>query len=245
MIQSISAIYFREMLLLKRRLPKQIPSWSVSPLLYLIAFGYAMGQEVVVDGHPYMTFLIPGLVAMSSMTQSFAIATEINVARFYWHIFEEFQAAPISNIAYVSGEVLAGVTRAVLSVLVILLLGALFGVTFSLNVYFWMAVLLNAFVFASLAVTMAMLVKSHADQSMLTSFIITPMAFLGGTFFPIDRLPLWAGKIIWFLPLSHAAKAIRSAALNQHPEWASCGILLLTGIVFFAIAASCVEKAKD
>lgn len=245
MFQSTTAIYFREMLLLRRRMSKQIPSWSVSPLLYLIAFGYAMGREVVVEGHPYMTFLIPGLVAMSSMTQAFAIATEINVARFYWHIFEEFQAAPISNMAYVSGEVMAGVTRAILSVLVIVFLGALFGVTFSLNLYFWLAILLNAFVFASLAVTMAMLVKSHADQSMLTSFIITPMAFLGGTFFPVDRLPLWAEKIIWFLPLSHAAKAIRSAALNHQPEWLSCGILLVTGMVCFVMAVGCVEKAKD
>lgn len=245
MFQSTAAIYLREILLLKRRLPKQIPSWSVSPLLYLIAFGYAMGQEVTVDGYPYMTFLIPGLVAMSSMTQAFAIATEINVARFYWHIFEEFQAAPISNLSYVIGEVLAGITRALLSVLVILVLGALFGVILSLNFYFWLAVMLNAFVFASLAVALAMLVKSHADQGMLTSFIITPMAFLGGTFFPIDKLPLWAQKILWFLPLTHAAKAIRTAALDREPEWVSCGILLFTGVVFFVIAVLCVEKAKD
>lgn len=245
MLHGMTAIYTREILLLRRRLPKQIPSWSVSPLLYLIAFGYAMGREVMVGGQPYMTFLIPGLVAMSSMTQAFAIASEINVARFYWHIFEEFQAAPISNLSYVLGEVMAGVTRAILSVLVILLLGALFGVTLSLNPYFWLAVTLNAFVFASLAVALAMLVKSHADQSMLTSFIITPMAFLGGTFFPVDRLPIWAEKIIWCLPLTHAAKAIRSAALDRQPEWVSCGILFITGTIFFIIAVLCVEKAKD
>ncbi|ETR72617.1 MAG: ABC-2 type transporter [Candidatus Magnetoglobus multicellularis str. Araruama] len=116
MIKGFTAVYLREMLLLKRRLIKLIPSWSVSPLLYLIAFGYAMGREITIDGHTYMEFLIPGLVAMSSMTQAFAIATEINVARFYWHIFEEFQAAPISNFSYVSGEVLAGITRAFFSI---------------------------------------------------------------------------------------------------------------------------------
>lgn len=245
MFQSITAIYFREMLLLRRRLPKQIPSWAVSPLLYLIAFGYAMGREVIVDGHSYMTFLIPGLVAMNSMTQAFAIGIEINVARFYWHIFEEFQAAPISNLSYVLGEVMAGITRAILSVLVILLLGALFDVSLSLNPYFWLAVILNAFVFASLAVALAMIVKSHADQGMLTSFIITPMAFLGGTFFPIEKLPFWAQKILYFLPLTHAATAIRTAALYRRPEWISYGILLIIGMVFFYIAVFCVEKAKD
>ena len=122
---------------------------SVSPLLYLVAFGYAMGNAVKVDGYTYMEFLIPGLVAMSSMTQAFAIANEINIARFYWHIFEEFQAAPLSNIAYVTGEVLAGVTRALLSVIVILVFGVVFGVVLSWNLWFWFAVLLNSFVFAS------------------------------------------------------------------------------------------------
>ena len=49
---------------------------------------------------------------MTAMTQSYGTATEINIARFYLHIFEEFQAAPISNVAYVLGEVLSGITRA-------------------------------------------------------------------------------------------------------------------------------------
>ena len=56
------------------------------------------------------------------------IASEINIARFYWHIFEEFQAAPINNIAYVFGEVLAGMTRALIAVIVIVTLGFLLDV---------------------------------------------------------------------------------------------------------------------
>jgi hypothetical protein len=55
---------------------------SVSPFLYLIAFGYAMGNEVAIEDHTYMEFLIPGLVAMASMILAFAIATDINISRF-------------------------------------------------------------------------------------------------------------------------------------------------------------------
>jgi len=164
------------MLILRRRLSRLISAWSVSPLLYLIAFGYAMGKEMTVQGHTYIEFLVPGLAAMASMTQAFAISSEINIARFYWHIFEEFQVAPVSNTAYVLGEVLAGMTRALLAGGVILILGAIFGVVLSYNGLFWLAFLLNSFVFASLAVCLAMLVKSHADQAMLNSFVITPMA---------------------------------------------------------------------
>ncbi len=239
------AIYYREMMILRKKLSRQIASMSVGPLLYLVAFGFGMGQDVQVEGRPYIEFLIPGLVAMNSMTQAFAIASEINIARFYWRIFEEFQAAPIRNIAYVTGEVLAGITRAMLSVAVIIAIALLFGVVLSYNLFFWLAVVLNSFVFASLAVCLAMLVKSHADQALLTNFFITPMAFLGGTFFPVDRMPVWVQELLHFLPLTHAAKSIRSASFGQAPDTASCLLLALIGIAFFVLAFYCVNRAKE
>jgi len=223
-----------------------IASMSVSPLLYLIAFGYAMGRAVRIHGHTYTEFLIPGLIAMSSMTRAFAIGSEINIARFYWHIFEEFQAAPISNLSYVLGETIAGVTRAMLSAFIIIFLGMLFGVTLSYNsVMFWLAIFLNAFIFASLAVGLAMVVKSHADQAMLTNFVITPMGFLGGTFFPVEKLPLWAQKIILLLPLTHASRVIRASAFGESVSYPSLLFLALLGIFFFFIAVGLVNRARD
>jgi Nod factor-specific ABC transporter NodJ protein len=245
MMQGFLAVYLREGLILKRRLKRQLAGMAVSPLLYLVAFGYAVGGLVRFDGHTYLEFLIPGLIAMSSMTQSFSIATDINVARFYWFIFEEFQTAPISNLSYVAGEVLAGMTRALLAAAVILILSLLFGVSLHYGPFLWLAVLLNSFVFASLAVALAMLVKSHADQSLLTSFVITPMAFLGGTFFPVDRLPAWAEKILLVLPLVHASKAIRACAFGQKAPPSAYAVLVVLGVLFFGLALKCVNQARD
>jgi Nod factor-specific ABC transporter NodJ protein len=240
-----SAVYYREILVLRRRLTRLMGSMAVSPLLYMIAFGCAMG-DVVIEGRSYVEFLIPGLVAMASMTQAWAIASEINIARFYWRIFEEFQAAPIGAPAYVSGEVLAGVTRACLSMGVILVLGALFGVRLDLlNIWFWVPALLNAALFASLAVALAMLVKSHADQAMMSNFVITPMAFLGGTFFPLERLPDWAQGLLQLLPLSHASKAIRAAAFGQSPDPFSYLLLAVLALGCFGLALACVGRARD
>lgn len=244
-MQGFIAVYLREILILKRRLKRRLAGMAVSPLLYLVAFGYAMGGEIQLDGHTYLEFLIPGLVAMGSMTQAFGIAGDINVARFYWFIFEEFQAAPISNASYVAGEVLAGMTRALIAILVILALGLPFGVVLHYGPLFWLAVLLNSFVFASLAVALAMLVKSHADQGLLTSFVITPMAFLGGTFFPLERLPDWAQAILWGLPLTHASNAIRASAFGQWPSAVGYGVLVVLGAVFFGLALKCVNQARD
>jgi len=239
------AVYRRELLILKKKLLKQTASMSVSPLLYLVAFGLGMGQGVQVEGRSYMEFLIPGLIAMSSMIQAFAIASEINIARFYWRIFEEFQAAPIRNIAYVTGEVLAGITRALLAVALIIVIALLSGVALSYNLYFWLAVVLNSFLFASLAVGLAMLVKSHADQALLTNFFITPMAFLGGTFFPVDRMPPWAQQVLNLLPLTHAAKTIRSAAFGLEPAASSYLLLAGLGIGLFVLAFLCVNRARE
>lgn len=239
------AIYYRELLILKKKFFRQLASMSVAPLLYLIAFGLGMGRDIQVQDHSYMEFLIPGLVAMSSMTQSYAIASEINIARFYWRIFEEFQAAPIRNIAYVTGEVLAGMTRAMLSIIVILFIGLLAGVALSYSLFFWLAVLLNSFVFSSLAVCMAMLVKSHADQALLTNFFITPMAFLGGTFFPVDRMPGWTQAILHALPLTHATRAIRSAAFGQAVEAFPYLLLAALGLTLFIMAFYFVNRAKE
>jgi Nod factor-specific ABC transporter NodJ protein len=245
MIRGWTAIYFREMLILRRRLSKLISTWSVSPLLYLLVFGYAMGKGINVQGHSYIEFLLPGLVAMASMTQAFAISSDINIARFYWHVFEEFQAAPISNAAFVLGEVLAGLTRSLLAGCVILILGAFFGIVLSYNIFFWLAFLLNSFFFASLAVGLAMLVKSHADQAMLNSFIITPMAFLGGTFFPVENLPGWAQNLLYLLPLTHASQAIRTCAFGGIPKFLDYLLLAGIGSLTFVFAMLCVNRARD
>ncbi|RKX60775.1 MAG: ABC transporter, partial [Thermodesulfobacteriota bacterium] len=76
-------------------------------------------------------------------------------------------------------------------------------------------------------------------------FVITPMAFLGGTFFPVDRLPAWAQKIICLLPLTHASKAIRQTAFGMTPGYYSYPLLAAIGGVFFFMALKCVNQARD
>lgn len=245
MMHAFIAVYWREMLILRRRLKKHIAAATISPLLYLVTFGYALGGHIALDGHRYIDFLLPGLVAMTSMTQAFGMASEINIARFYSGIFEEIQASPAGRASYVAGEICAGLTRVLLGSVVILVLGALFGVRLHYGFFFWLGVLLNAFAFAALAVALAMVVKSHADQGLLNTFVITPMAFLGGTFFPMDQVPDWLRGALYLLPLTHASRTIRAAAFGDAPEPFSFLVLAGCGILFFSLAVYTVGKAKD
>lgn len=239
------AVFLREMVILRRRFARQLAAAAVSPLLYLLAFGHGLGGGLDVDGRPYIRFLLPGLIAMASMTQAFGIAGEINIARFYSCVFEEIQASPASRVSYVMGEVCAALARALLGSAVVILLGLAFGVHLSCGLYFWLGVLMNGFAFAALAVSLAMVVKSHADQSLLNTFVITPMAFLGGTFFPMDKLPAWAGKALSILPLTHASHIIRAGAFGLAPSPRSILALGLCCCLFLALAVHAVGRARD
>jgi ABC-type multidrug transport system permease subunit len=245
MMSGFYAIYLREMRILRRRIKRQMAGMAVSPLLYMVTFGYALGHSLSVGGRSYLEFLVPGLVAMASMTQAFSIATDINVSRFYLGIFEEFQAAPLSRPAYVLGEICAGLSKALISIGIILVLGLIAGVRLHYGPWFWLAIFLNGFSFAALAVAMAMLVKSHADQGVLSNFIITPMSFLGGTFFPLDTLPGWAKTVLGFLPLSHASGIIRADAFGQPVALSSFAVLIIMGAASLGLAVYSVAKSRD
>lgn len=238
------AVYHREMLLLWRKLHMHIATLAISPALFIVVFGFGIGDYMIGDVD-YMSFLIPGLIAMGSMTHAFAIATEINIAQFYLKVFDEIQAAPVSPLAYVLGEAMAGVSRGVLSAIIVLILAFPFGVAIQSGFLFWIAIILNSFFFACIAIVVAMIVTSHPAQAMVTNFVITPMAFLGGTFFPMDRMPDAVHAFLSLLPLTHATQSIRAAALGQSVNPFSFLILGMLGLAALGMAIRCVERATD
>lgn len=244
-MKGLLAVYLREFLLLKNRFFKILISFSINPLLYILVFGIALGKNITIGGRSYLEFLIPGLISANSMVQAFAINVEINIARFYLKIFEEFQSSPISPLSYALGEVLSGVTRAFLAIFVILVISFLAKVKLHINFYFFITIFLNAFTFASLGLASAMFIKSHADQALMTNFIITPMMFLGGTFFPTENLPSIVRPLVEILPLTITSHTLRNIALYNSFQYSSLLILLVIAIISFAIAIYSIKGAKD
>jgi len=239
------AVYLREILILRTRLGKVLLSFSVNPLLYLFAFGIGLGRGIEVEGVSYLEFLVPGLISATSMLQAFAINVELNVARFYLKVFEEFQSAPISKVAYALGEIFFGITRAFMSIFIILLISYFSGIKLNLALEFFLFLFLNAFIFASLGLASAMLIKSHGDQTLLTNFIITPMMFLGGTFFPVEKAPSLIRPLLEILPLTIVSKNVRSIALFSNYDPMSLLILIGLALLSFSLAYFAVKRAKD
>ncbi len=244
-MRQVAAVLLRELIIFRRRFWRYFFSFSISPFLYLVAFGWAGKSRLGEDGSSYSLFLIPGLIAMISMINSFSLAMEINVARFYWRTFDEIRSAPVTDVAYVTGEVISGMIRGLFAAGIVIALGLAFGVPLSMSPWLPVSVVLNTFVFSALAVSAAMLAKKHADQSLINSFIITPMAFLCGTFFPVDFYPPWIQTLIGLLPLTHASVAIRAAAMEDPLPILSLVYLALFGTVAFYIAVRVVRLSKS
>ena len=239
------AVYLRSMLIVKRRMVKTVVGIILSPLLYAVAFGWGVGKELTVEGVPYLMFMLPGLMAMSGMTQSFSIGTEINIARFFTRQFEEFLLAPMRPYRIVVGFILFGMTKGLISFTFLISAALLLGTPAAVTPAIIIPVLLNTFLFASLGVFIALTVKTHRDMNYFNSFIIVPMSFLAGTFFSLEKLPVflqWAAKII---PLTHASVSIRGLFLHRPFPPYHMAVLAAYGVVFFLLAVFQVKRAVE
>lgn len=231
-------IFYREILLFRRRLLRlgYLVSALVSPMLYLLAFGLGLGKRVTIGGGNYLDYLLPGLLAMTSMTNSYTwIATSMTVGRLHFRTFQVYIQTPVTASAIVVGQVLAGMVRGLFAAAILLGLGLFLGSGFHFNLMFILALLLNCLVFAAFGVIVGLKSRSHEDTATFTNFFIMPMAFFCGTFFPVEEMPWLLRDIIKTLPLTHTNHLLRYPAWNL----TSLGSLALLG----GYAALCLVLA--
>ena len=222
-------IFLREMLLFRRKLLKlgYLFSAMISPVIYLVAFGFGLGKSVQISGAGYLSFLIPGLVAMSSMNNSYTwVSSALNLNRLYFKTFQVFIQSPITPSSIMIGEVMAGMVKGLFASSLIIIVGFASSSDFSINMLFVAALILNCFLFASLGVITGMRTKSHEDTATYTNFFIMPMAFFSGTFFPVDKMPVLIKTAIYMMPLTHTNILIRKPQLDPD-GLISLGVLIL------------------
>jgi len=240
-----TTILWQEYIIFKRKFWSITTGSMIAPVLYLIAFGWGLGSGMKVGGTSYVSFVIPGIIALSTMTMSFStIANNINISRIYDKTFEEFMIAPMNMFIYAIAKITAGALRGMYSALLIIILSVIFNAGVHIDLYFIFIIVLNCFVFSALGFTAGIVIDSHADMGKFTNFIITPMSFLCGTFFPLDKMPFGLKEFICLLPLTHTSLGLRSSgedALNKllHPV-----ILLLYLIILLAVGVRVCKKAE-
>lgn len=240
-------IFYREMLLFRRKLLKlgYLFSAMVVPIIYLVAFGFGLGESVRIDGGSYLNFLLPGLVAMSSMNNSYTwVSSALNLNRLYFKTFQVFVQAPITPSSIMIGEVMAGMFKGLFASALIIVVGLLTTDGGFLTNIFLITLIINCFLFANLGVIVGMRTTSHEDTATYSNFFIMPMAFFSGTFFPIDKMPVVIKSIIYVLPLTHTNILIRKSTFDQEAA-VSFVILILFASAFFIYGSSLIKRYSE
>ena len=240
-------IFLREMLLFKRKLLRlgYLFSAMVVPIVYLIVFGFGLGRNVRIGEGDYLVFLIPGLVAMSSMNNSYNwVSSSLNLNRIYFKTFQVFIQAPIRSSSIMVGEVFAGMVKGLFASILIILVGVVASSAAFITAPFIASLLINCFLFSNLGVITGMISKSHEDTATYTNFFIMPMAFFSGTFFPVDRMPAAAKYVMYILPLTHTNILIRKAVFDAE-GLLSMAVLIVYATVFFAYGTYLIKNYSE
>ena len=212
LFQDAATVMWRDWIVLRRRLKKFILSRLVTPVLYLVAFGWGLGRNINIASGSYLDFLVPGIIALNTMNVSYMSITTVHAERVYHKSLEEYLSAPIEPAAFVLGKIFSAVVRALISTALILCVAMLFGASlkfFADPINFLVVIMLNSIIFASVCFCAALKVQTYEELAQVNTYLLLPMSFLCWTFFSTAELPSVVRVVIEMLPLTHTSQLLR------------------------------------
>ncbi|HEY0638490.1 MAG TPA: ABC transporter permease [Pseudonocardiaceae bacterium] len=231
----------------RRNWRASVVSTVLQPLLMLLAFGLAFGSLVepsaATGNVDYLTYLAPGLLAMTAVQLGVGEATYPVLGCFKWHrSYHGMAATPLTPAQIMSGH-LTWITIRIASacavyLVVIALFGGAPGPGVLLSLVF--ATLCGLATAAPVLAFSASIDDEGSHFGVLNRFVVLPMTLVAGTFFPVSELPLWARPLAWVSPLWHGTELARGASLETlrpGPVAGHLAYLLLFAVVGAALAA--------
>jgi len=210
-LYAVQAIYRFEMARAFRTLMQSIVSPVLSTSLYFVVFGAAIGTRIAeIEGVSYGAFIVPGLIMLSLLTQSIANASfGIYFPRFTGTIYE-LLSAPVSPLEIVIGYVGAAATKSIMLGLIILATASLF-VPLTIAHPLWMLafLVLTAVTFSLFGFIIGVWADGFEQLQIVPLIIVTPLTFLGGTFYSINMLPPFWQTVTLFNPVVYLVSGFR------------------------------------
>ena len=210
-VHAVRAIYRFEMARTRRTLLQSIVSPVISTSLYFVVFGAAIGSRIQeIGGISYGSFIVPGLIMLSLLTQSIANASfGIYFPKFTGTIYE-LLSAPVSYFEIVLSYVGAAATKSIILGVIILATAALF-VPLHIAHPMWMILFLalTAVTFSLLGFIIGIWADGFEKLQLVPLLIVTPLTFLGGSFYSIDMLPPFWQKVTLFNPVVYLISGFR------------------------------------
>jgi ABC-2 type transport system permease protein len=239
-IHAIRVIYKYEMKRAFETIAQTFASPILSTVLYFVVFGSAIGSRIEsIEGVDYGFFIVPGLMMLAILTQSLANASfGIFFPRFTGQIYEVL-SAPISAFEIITGYVGAAATKSLI-IGIIILITANFFVDITIAHPFWMILflLLTCTSFSLLGFIIGLWAKDFEKLQIVPLLVITPLVFLGGTFYSIDMLPPFWQTVSLFNPVVYLVSGFRWSffEVSDVSVWLSLSMVGLFMLLCLSIA---------
>ena len=243
---AFSTILFKEVMRFVRIWVQTLVPPAITMTLYFVIFGKLIGEQIGrMDGFSYIDFIVPGLILMSVISHSYAnVVSSFYSSKFQRHV-EELLIAPVPNWVILAGYVGGGVARGV-SVGVVVTIVSQFFTDISVHSY---AVTLAVFVvtsilFATAGFINAVYANSFDDISIVPTFVLTPLTYLGGVFYSISLLPDFWQTVSLANPVLYMINAFRYGLLGvtDIPLGVAFGLIALFTIVLIAYALRLLNR---
>ena len=238
-IHAIRAIYIFEMRRTLRTLLQSVVSPVISTSLYFVVFGAAIGSRIsAIDGIHYGAFIVPGLIMLSLLTQSISNASfGIFFPKFSGTIYE-ILSAPVSYIEIVIGYVGAAASKSILLGLIILVTARMF-VTFEIIHPLWMLafLILTGVTFSLFGFIIGIWADGFEKLQLVPLLIVTPLTFLGGSFYSISMLPPFWQTITLANPVVYLVSGFRWSFYGSSDVSVGVSLCMTTAFLILCLVA--------
>lgn len=214
---------------------------AITMTLYFVIFGNLIGSRIgEMGGVDYMAFIVPGLIMMSVITNAYGNVASSFFSNKFQRSVEEMMVAPVHPLTILFGFVAGGVTRGVLVGLIVTLLSLWFTDLAINNIWVVISVILmSAIVFALGGFINAIFATKFDDISIIPTFVITPLTYLGGVFYSIDLLPEFWRLVSALNPILYLVNTFRYGVLGVSDVNILHAYVMLIGFIV-ALTAICV-----
>jgi ABC-2 type transport system permease protein len=209
-------IIIKELVRCFRIWPQTLVPPAITMALYFLIFGKLVGSQISsVQGFSYMQYIVPGLIMMSIITNSYVHASSSFFSMKFQRSIEEILISPTPNFVILLGFVTGAVARGFIVGAIVMLIALLFT---HLSIQHWalmfLTVLITSIFFATAGVINGIFARNFDDVSWIPSFVLTPLTYLGGVFFSITMLPSVWQKIAMLNPILYIVDLFRFSILG-------------------------------
>lgn len=238
---SFSTIVRKDVVRIFKIWPQTFLPSVVTSVLYFLVFGTVLGERIGdVGGFSYLQFVVPGLVMLAVVTNSFSdVATVFFVSKFFSRNIDEILVSPTPPSVIIAGFVGGGIVRGVLVGALVLLVSAFFvPLSFAHPWVMLLFLVLSSLVFSLAGLVNGIYAKSFDGISIVPTFVLTPLVYLGGVFFSIGALPGFWRDLATINPIFYLINGFRYGILGISDVPIATSIAVLLGLAVALIATN-------